>query len=30
MQPDWKKVFERENVLAEIKAITRGAAARIA
>ena len=22
LQPDWKKVFERENVLAEIKAIT--------
>jgi hypothetical protein len=30
LQPDWKKVFERENVLAEIRAITSGAAARTA
>jgi len=26
-QPDWKRVFEPENVLAEVKAITRGRAA---
>jgi hypothetical protein len=25
LQPDWRRVFERENVLAEIKAITNGA-----
>lgn len=27
-QPDWKKVFEPENVLAEVKAITQGRAAK--
>ena len=25
-QPDWKKVFEPENVIAEVKAITQGTA----
>ena len=25
-QPDWKKVFEPENVMAEVKAITQGRA----
>ncbi|MBC7254676.1 MAG: NAD(P)-binding domain-containing protein [Chloroflexi bacterium] len=25
LQPDWKKVFERENILAEVRAITGGA-----
>jgi D-apionate oxidoisomerase len=26
LQPDWKKVFEPDNVLAQVKAITRGRA----
>jgi hypothetical protein len=25
-QPDWKEVFQRENVMAEVKAITQGIA----
>jgi hypothetical protein len=28
IQPDWKKVFEPDNVMAQVKAITQGRAAK--